>query len=80
MAEISKMTGREYHLFNYYGAPDADRLIIAMGSMCETIEEVVDYLNAKGRKGRSADGPPVPAVFGGAFLRDSPRLSKNRRA
>jgi pyruvate-ferredoxin/flavodoxin oxidoreductase len=50
MKEITKLTGREYHLFNYYGAQDADRIIIAMGSMCETIEEVVDYLNAKGEK------------------------------
>ena len=50
MAEITKLTGREYHLFNYYGAPDADRMIIAMGSMCETIEEVVDHLNANGEK------------------------------
>lgn len=50
MAEISKLTGREYHLFNYYGAQDADRLIVAMGSMCETISEVVDYLNANGEK------------------------------
>ena len=50
MAEISKVTGREYHLFNYYGAPDAERLIIAMGSMCETIEEVVDHLNCQGEK------------------------------
>lgn len=50
MAEIGKLTGREYHPFNYYGAEDADRLIIAMGSVCETIEEVVDYLNAKGEK------------------------------
>ncbi|WP_373657493.1 Pyruvate:ferredoxin oxidoreductase [Sporomusa acidovorans DSM 3132] len=50
MAEISKLTGREYHLFNYHGAPDATRMIIAMGSMCETIEEVVDYLNARGEK------------------------------
>ncbi|HBS58158.1 MAG TPA: pyruvate:ferredoxin (flavodoxin) oxidoreductase, partial [Firmicutes bacterium] len=50
MAEISKMTGREYHLFNYHGAPDADRLIIAMGSMCDAIEETVDYLNARGEK------------------------------
>ena len=50
MAEITRLTGREYHLFNYHGAPDADRLIIAMGSMCETIEEVVDYLNASGEK------------------------------
>lgn len=50
MAEISKLTGREYHLFNYYGATDADRMIIAMGSMCETVAEVVDYLNARGEK------------------------------
>ena len=50
MAEIGKLTGREYHLFNYYGAPDAERMIVAMGSMCQTIEEVVDYLNAKGEK------------------------------
>ncbi|WP_371377276.1 pyruvate:ferredoxin (flavodoxin) oxidoreductase [Sporomusa aerivorans] len=50
MAEISKLTGREYHLFNYHGAPDAEHMIIAMGSMCEAIEEVVDYLNAQGEK------------------------------
>ena len=50
MEEITKLTGREYHPFNYYGAPDADRIIVAMGSMCETIEEVVDALNAKGEK------------------------------
>ncbi|HWR40368.1 MAG TPA: pyruvate:ferredoxin (flavodoxin) oxidoreductase [Patescibacteria group bacterium] len=50
MEKISKLTGREYHLFNYYGAPDAERLIIAMGSMCQTIEETVDYLNAQGEK------------------------------
>ncbi|WP_425060478.1 Pyruvate:ferredoxin oxidoreductase [Sporomusa carbonis] len=50
MAEISKLTGREYHLFNYYGAEDADRMIIAMGSVCEAIEETVDYLNANGEK------------------------------
>jgi pyruvate-ferredoxin/flavodoxin oxidoreductase len=50
MKEISKMTGREYGLFNYYGAKDADRVIIAMGSVCETIMETIDYLNAKGEK------------------------------
>lgn len=50
MAEISKLTGREYHLFNYYGAEDADRIIVAMGSVCEAIEETVDYLNSKGEK------------------------------
>ena len=50
MAKVKEVTGREYHLFNYYGAPDADRMIIAMGSVCETIEETIDYLNANGEK------------------------------
>ena len=50
MKEISRITGRDYQLFNYYGAPDADRVIIAMGSACETIEETIDYLMAKGEK------------------------------
>ncbi|KEH89034.1 pyruvate-flavodoxin oxidoreductase [Clostridium novyi A str. BKT29909] len=50
MGEINKITGRDYKLFNYYGAEDADRVIVAMGSGCETIEEVVDYLSARGEK------------------------------
>jgi len=50
MDKISGITGREYHLFNYYGAEDADRIIVAMGSVCDAIEETVDYLNAKGEK------------------------------
>ena len=50
MEEINKLTGRNYQLFNYHGAPDADRLIIAMGSVCDTTEEVVDYLNKNGEK------------------------------
>ncbi len=50
MQKINAKTGRNYQLFNYYGAPDADRVIIAMGSGCEAIEEVVDYLTAKGEK------------------------------
>ncbi|MCI5643650.1 MAG: pyruvate:ferredoxin (flavodoxin) oxidoreductase [Peptoniphilus sp.] len=50
MKEISKLTGREYNLFNYYGAKDATNIIVAMGSVTETIEEVVDYLNARGEK------------------------------
>jgi len=50
MGEINKLTGRDYHLFNYYGAEDADRIIIAMGSVCDVVEETVDYLNAKGEK------------------------------
>ena len=50
MKEISKITGRNYGLFNYYGAKDADRIIIAMGSVCDAVEETVDYLNARGEK------------------------------
>lgn len=50
MQELKKLTGREYHPFDYYGAPDAEKVIIAMGSVCETIEETVDYLLAKGEK------------------------------
>jgi pyruvate-ferredoxin/flavodoxin oxidoreductase len=50
MDEISKITGREYHPFNYYGAQDAERIIIAMGSVCDTIEETVDYLMDKGER------------------------------
>ncbi len=50
MQEINKLTGRNYGLFNYYGAPDADRVIIAMGSVCDTIEETIDYLQAQGEK------------------------------
>ena len=50
MDEVSKITGREYKLFNYYGAPDAEEVIVAMCSVCETVKETVDYLNAHGRK------------------------------
>jgi len=50
MQEIFKLTGREYHPFTYYGAPDAERIIIAMTTVTETIREVVDYLRDKGEK------------------------------
>ncbi|WP_294362470.1 pyruvate:ferredoxin (flavodoxin) oxidoreductase [uncultured Clostridium sp.] len=50
MAEITKLTGREYHCFDYYGAPDADRIIVSMGSSIDVIEETVDYLNGRGEK------------------------------
>ncbi len=50
MDAINALTGRDYKLFNYYGAPDAERVIIAMGSACETMQEVVDYLTAQGEK------------------------------
>lgn len=50
MDKVNAKIGTDYKLFNYYGAPDATEVIIAMGSVCDTAEEVVDYLNAKGEK------------------------------
>ncbi len=50
MHQVNAKLGTNYELFNYYGAPDADRVIVAMGSFCDVIEEVVDYLNANGEK------------------------------
>lgn len=50
MGKISEITGREYHLFDYYGAADAERVIIAMGSVTQSAREAIDYLQAKGEK------------------------------
>ena len=50
LEKISALTGRDYRLFNYYGAPDAERVVVAMGSVCEALMEVVDYLNERGEK------------------------------
>ncbi len=50
MNKINERIGTDYKLFNYYGAPDADRVIIAMGSICDVAEEVIDYMTAKGEK------------------------------
>ena len=50
LSEISKITGREYHLFNYYGAKDAENIIILMGSATEAAREAIDYLTAQGKK------------------------------
>ncbi len=50
MNKVNEKLGTDYKLFNYYGAADADRVIIAMGSICDVAEEVIDYLNAKGEK------------------------------
>ena len=50
MDKINAKLGTDYKLFNYYGAPDADRVIVAMGSICDVAEEVIDYLNAHGEK------------------------------
>ena len=50
LGEISKITGRDYHLFSYYGAEDADRMIILMGSATDAAREAIDYLNSQGQK------------------------------
>ncbi len=50
MKKVNEKLGTDYDLFNYYGAPDADRVIIAMGSICDVAEEVIDYLTAQGEK------------------------------
>ena len=50
MDKVNSKIGTDYKLFNYYGAPDAERVIVAMGSICDVAEEVIDYLTAKGEK------------------------------
>ena len=50
MNKVNAKLGTDYKLFNYYGAPDAERVIVAMGSICDVAEEVIDYLNAAGEK------------------------------
>ncbi len=50
MKKVSALTGREYHLFDYYGAADAENVIVIMGSGAEAAEETIDYLNARGKK------------------------------
>ena len=50
MKQVGELTGRQYSLFDYYGHPEADRVIVAMGSSCDTIEETIDYLMAQGEK------------------------------
>lgn len=50
MDKVNQKLGTNYHLFDYYGAADADRVVVCMGSFCDTLEEVIDYLNASGEK------------------------------
>ena len=50
MNKVNEKLGTDYRLFNYYGAPDADKVIVAMGSICDVAEEVIDYLTARGKK------------------------------
>ena len=63
MEKVGELTGRHYHLFDYVGAPDAEKVIIAMGSGCDVAEETVNYLNKQGREGGRDQGPPVPSLL-----------------
>ena len=82
MKKVSKLTGREYKLFDYVGAPDAERVIIAMGSGCDAIEETINYLNKQGRKAGPDQGSPVPSLLSVKhFAGRHPRhLQEDRRA
>ena len=57
------VVGRQYHLFDYEGAPDAERVIIMMGSGAEAAQETVEYLNERGEKVGRAQGPPLSPVL-----------------
>ena len=63
MDEINKLTGRDYKLFNYYGAEDAEELIVIMCSAAETVRDTVDYLNAHGKKSRHDSGSSLSSVL-----------------
>ena len=67
MDKFARIVGREYRLFEYDGAPDAEHVIIVMGSGAEAVQETVDYLTRKGRESRRAEGAPVSAILGRAF-------------
>ena len=62
MDRFAELTGRQYRLFDYHGAPDAERVIVLMGSGCEAAHETVDYLDARGEKSRCAEGAALSAV------------------
>ena len=62
MDKFAKIAGRQYRLFDYTGAPDADRVIVIMGSGVGVVEETVDKLVPEGQEGRPGEGAAVPAV------------------
>lgn len=76
MDKFAALTGRQYHLFDYYGAPDADRVIVSMGSSCETIEETIDALAAKGEKLGLIKVRLFLPFDGEAFLKAVPATTK----
>ena len=63
MNKFAEIVGRSYHLFDYVGAPDAERVIVMMGSGAETAHETVEYLNGTRRESRPAESSSVSAVL-----------------
>jgi pyruvate-ferredoxin/flavodoxin oxidoreductase len=76
MAKINQKLGTNYGLFNYYGAPDADRVIIAMGSICDVADEVIDYLTAEGEKVGLVKVRLYRPWVSDAFLKVLPKTTK----
>ena len=63
MDKVNAKIGTDYKLFNYYGAEDAEQVIIAMGSVCDTIEETIDYLSSSRRESWRCKGSSVQTVL-----------------
>ena len=72
MDRFAELTGRRYRSFNYHGAPDAERVIVLMGSGCDAAHETVDYLTFARRKGRRPKSAALPAVRRGTLRESSP--------
>ena len=66
MDKVNEKIGTDYKLFNYYGAEDAEHVIVAMGSVCDTIEETIDYLMAAGEKVRCCKSSPLQTILSGS--------------
>lgn len=76
MGEINKLTGRNYQLFNYYGDPEAERVIVAMGSGCDAIRETIDFLKNRGEKVGLAEIHLYRPFSVGHFLKAIPASAK----
>ncbi len=63
MDKVNEKIGTDYKLFNYYGAEDAEHVIVAMGSVCDTIEETIDYLMSSRRESRCCKSSPLQTIL-----------------
>ena len=79
MDDFAKQVGRAYKLFEYVGAPDAERVIVLMGSGCEAAHETVDYLNEQRREGRRGQGAAVSAVRRQTLCRGAAAIGQDHR-